>query len=133
MTIIRAAIVQDAPVAFDREQTLCKVEARMREAASRGAQLVVSPEAFLSGYPKGIDFGARVGMRAPEGRDEFVRYWNSAVPIPSPTTEALAALAREHQLYLVIGVIEQDGGTLSCTALFFSPEGTPLGKHRKTI
>jgi predicted amidohydrolase len=32
----------------------------------------------------------------------------------------------------VVGVVERDGGTLYCTALFFSPEGY-LGKHRKLM
>ena len=67
MTIIRAAVVQDAPVAFDCEQTLARVLDRTAEAAAQGAQLVVFPEAFVAGYPKGLDFGARVGI----GRDPF--------------------------------------------------------------
>jgi nitrilase len=45
------------------------------EAAAQGAELVVFPEAFLAGYPKGLDFGARVGMRSPEGRQAFRRYF----------------------------------------------------------
>jgi len=75
--MIRAAVVQAAPVAFDREQTLEKVRALAAEAAGEGAQLIVFPEAFVSAYPKGADFGATVGQRTPEGRDAFLRYWES--------------------------------------------------------
>ncbi|MFN8493104.1 MAG: carbon-nitrogen hydrolase family protein [Caldilineaceae bacterium] len=133
MSITRAAVVQDAPVAFDLAQTLVKVRARLAEAAQQQAQIVVFPEAFLSGYPKGNDFGARVGMRAPAGRELFQRYWASAVDVPGPITQLLGEAARQHEVYLVIGVIERDGGTLYCTVLFFAPDGALLGKHRKVM
>ena len=61
------------------------------------------------------------------------RYFESAIEVPSPATETLAAAARANQVYMVIGVIERDGGTLYCTALFFSPEGRLMGKHRKLM
>ncbi len=89
MPVTRAAVVQDAPVAFDRERTLDRVAALTAGAAATGAQLVVFPEAFVSGYPKGADFGARVGSRSPEGREWFRRYAASAVEIPGPATDRL--------------------------------------------
>ena len=97
-----------------------------------GAQLIVFPEAFISGYPKGIDFGARVGMRSPEGRKWFRTYFESAIMVPGPEVDQLTSAAREGGAYLVIGVIERDDGTLYCTALFFGPDGL-LGKHRKLM
>lgn len=133
LTSIRAAVVQDAPAAFDLAPSLEKALARIAEAAAQGAQIAVFPEAFLGGYPKGIDFGARVGMRSPEGRKWFQRYWESAVDVPGPVTLALGEAARQHHLHLVMGVIEREGGTLYCTALFFGPDGTLLGKHRKVM
>jgi nitrilase len=84
MTILRAAVVQAAPVAFDRERTLERVQLLAPRAAEAGARLVVFPEAFVSGYPRGLDFGARVGSRTPEGRELFRRYWQSAVDVPGP-------------------------------------------------
>lgn len=129
----RAAVVQDAPAAFDRAASVARALQRIAEAAGQGARLVVFPEAFLSGYPKGLDFGARVGMRSPEGRDLFRRYFESALDVPGPETAALGAAARAHHLHLVIGVIERDGGTLYCTVLFFGPDGALLGTHRKVM
>lgn len=133
MTTVRAAVVQDAPVAFDTAKTMTKVISLVAAAADQGAQVVVFPEAFLAGYPKGADFGARVGMRSPAGRQEFQRYWESAIDVPGPVTHTLSELARSHQLHLVIGVIERDGGTLYCTVLFFGDDGQLLGKHRKVM
>lgn len=133
MSGIRVAVVQAGAVPFDPESGLKKASRLLEEAAEAGAQLAVFPEAFITGYPKGLDFGARVGMRTPEGRKDFQRYLESAVEVPGPATETLAAAVRKHNSHLVIGVIERDGGTLYCTALFFSPEHGLLGKHRKLM
>lgn len=133
MSANRVAVVQASPVVFDRDATLAKMRRLAGEAAGEGAKLVLFPEAFVSAYPKGLDFGARMGSRTPEGREDFRRYFESAVDVPSQATEAIGAAARENGIYLAIGIIERDGGTLYCTALFFGPDGTLMGKHRKLM
>jgi nitrilase len=132
-TPTRVAVVQAAPAAFDTPRTLDRVASLTARAAAEGARLVVFPEAFVGGYPKGADFGARVGSRSPEGREWFRRYAAAAIAVPGPETARLGEMAREHALTLVIGVIERDGGTLYCTALFIGPDGALLGKHRKVM
>lgn len=82
MSIIRAAVIQNSPAVFDLEATLDKVGRLTDQARRDGAELVVFPEAFVSAYPKGLDFGARIGSRTPEGRDDFRRYFDSAVELP---------------------------------------------------
>lgn len=132
---LHVAVIQAAPVLFDREATLLKVRALAREAASQGAQLALFPEAFVPAYPRGLSFGVVVGHRRPEGRRLWERYWANAVDVPGPATEFLGALAQETGLYLALGVIERDTtfsrGTLYCTLLIFGPDGRLLGKHRK--
>src|SRR5262249_36142037 len=130
---VRAAVVQAAPVVFDVRRTLDKLSDLAADAARRGAALAVFPEAFVSAYPKGLGFGARMGMRSPEGREEFHRYYDSAIAVPGPATETIGAAARAGRLHLVVGVIERDGGTLYCTVLFFGPDSSLLGKHRKLM
>lgn len=130
---IKVAVVQAAPVVFDRARTLKKVHALARDAARQGAQLVLFPEAFVSAYPRGMDFGAAVGSRSEKGRDDYRRYWQSSVEVPGPAASDLGRAARRNHIYLVIGVIERDGGTLYCTILFFAPNGTLMGKHRKVM
>ncbi len=132
-TTFRAAVVQAAPVAFDLEKTLRKAERLLEEAAGTGAKLVVFPEAFFSCYPRGITFGATVGSRTPEGREWFRRYWESSVDVPGPAVDQLGEMASRHGVHLVVGVIERAGGTLYCCVLFFGPDGTYLGKHRKLM
>lgn len=133
MSAFTAAVVQAAPVAFDIPRTLDKAEHFAAEAASRGARLVVFPEAFVSAYPRGLDFGARIGSRTPAGREAFRRYHASSIEVPGPETERIGKTAARLRLHIVIGVIERDGGTLYCSALFFGPDGRFLGKHRKLM
>ena len=132
---LHVAVIQAAPVLFDREATLRKARTLAREAAAQGAQLALFPEAFVPAYPRSLSFGVVVGHRQPEGRLLWERYWANAVDVPGPATEFLGAVAREKGLYLAIGVIERDTtfsrGTLYCTLLIFGPDGRLLSRHRK--
>lgn len=128
-----AAVVQAGSILFDLERTVEKAERLIGEAAERGAKVVLFPEAFLGGYPKGQDFGARVGSRSQEGRAMFRRYFESAVDVPGPATARIGAAARASGVWVAIGTIERDGGTLYCTVLFFAPDGRLAGKHRKLM
>ncbi|CAK5264545.1 unnamed protein product [Mycena citricolor] len=132
--IIRASVVQTCTQAYSLEHTLVKLEQLTRLARNRdGSQLAVFPEAFIGGYPKFSTFGAVVGTRSPQGREEYLRYHKAAIEVPSATTARIEALAKETGVFLVIGVIEKEpnGGTLYCTAIFVSPSLGLVGKHRK--
>lgn len=132
---VRAAVVQAAPIPFDTPATLDRVASLTEEAAADGAQLVVFPEAYVGGYPWGLAFGTAVGGRSPAGRRTWERYWTGAVDVPGPETARLGEMARAGRLHLCVGVVERDsshaGGTLFCTLLYFGPDGSLLGKHRK--
>ncbi len=131
--VIEVAVVQAGSVLYDTPATLDKLEDFAARAADAGARLVLFPEAFVGGYPKGEDFGAVVGQRSPEGRRQFRRYFESAIDLDGPEAARIAEAARANRIYLVTGVIERSGGTLYCTVLFHSPEGELLGKHRKVM
>ena len=133
MSIVTGAVVQAGTPLFDKARTFEKLADLVADAAGRGAGLIVFPEAFVGGYPKGIDFGTRLGLRRPEGRDMFRRYYDNAIDVPGPDCARIGEIAAAAAAHLVIGVIERDGGTLYCTALFFGPDGSLLGKHRKLM
>jgi nitrilase len=131
----KVAVVQAAPVLFNREATIEKTCRLILEAAEKDVKLLLFPEAFIPAYPRGLSFGAVVGSRSSEGRRTWQRYWENAVDVPGPAVEAIGEAVREANVYLAIGVIERDTqfsqGTLYCTLLYFGPDGTLLGKHRK--
>lgn len=91
------------------------------------------PPCSIGGYPKMSNFGMSVGTRRPEGRDEFVRYYSAAIEIPSPAISRLEAISRELDVFLVVGIIERDLGTLYCTAVFVDPVQGYVAKHRKLV
>ncbi len=132
---VRVAVVQASPVAMDKDATTEKACHLIEEAGQRGAQLVVLPEVLIPGYPRGFGFGSLIGSRSDEGRRAFARYWANSVEAPGPVAEALGAAAAKAGSYAVVGVSEREGGlrggTLYNTLLYFGPDGTLLGKHRK--
>ena len=53
---LTAAVAQTATVLLDTPATVERAIGLMADAARGGAQLLVFPEAFIGGYPKGADF-----------------------------------------------------------------------------
>jgi nitrilase len=130
---LTAAVAQTASVLLDTPATLDRALTLMAEAGKQGAQLLVFPEAFIGGYPKGADFHIYLGGRTPQGRAEFKQYFDAAVTVDGPEIAKLAKAAAQHKMYVVTGIIERDGGTLYCTAVYLGPDGRVLGKHRKLM
>lgn len=131
--IVHAAVVQAGSLLYDTPRTLVKMADLAADAARQGAEVVLFPEAFVGGYPKGIDFGSRVGTRSDEGRREFARYFDSAVSLQGEGAEAIGAIARDNAITLVTGVIERVGSTLYCSAATFNPAGELINLHRKLM
>ncbi|WP_438851652.1 carbon-nitrogen hydrolase family protein [Brevundimonas nasdae] len=129
----KAAVVQAASSPHDPQASADKAAGLIREAAAAGARLIVFPEAFLGGYPKGASFGTPVGMRKPEGRADYQRYYQGAVDLDGPEVAAVVEAVAEAEAFVVMGVIERDGGTLYCTALFFDGVRGLIAKHRKLM
>jgi nitrilase len=129
----KVACVQATPVIFDLEKSLEKVVKLTEKAASLGCKLVVFPETFIPGYPAGLGFGTVVGSRTQAGREQFREYWQNSVEVPGVHTEKLAECAESNGVYLTVGVTERDkvNKTLFCSLLYFGPDGSLLGKHRK--
>lgn len=132
MTKFSVAVVQAAPIPGDTAATVEKTISLIQECAERGVQVAVFPEAFIGGYPKGASFDICIGARSLQGRQEFANYFAGAIAVPGPETEAIADAVGYAKLYITLGVIERDGGTLYCTALYFTPQGL-AGKHRKLM
>ena len=128
-----AAVVQMASNPNDSLATAKAAAARLREAAAQDARLVVFPEALIGGYPKGASFGAPIGMRKPEGRAAFARYHAAAIDLDGTEVALLAEACAETGAFAVVGVIERDGATVYCTALYFDGEEGLVGKHRKLM
>ena len=134
MNARRIAVVQTAAVMLDPDASAARVCDWIARAAAAGASLVLFPEAMIPGYPRGLSFGTVVGDRTPSGRETFARYAASAVDVPGPVTETIGSAARDARCFVAVGIVERaapTSGTLYCTVLYFAPDGSLIGKHRK--
>ncbi|KAJ3763053.1 carbon-nitrogen hydrolase [Lentinula raphanica] len=132
--VVRASVVQASTPAYSLTDTLDKMERLTRLAAERDkTQIAVFPEAFVGGYPKMSTFGVVVGDRSDLGREEFLKYYNAAIEIPSPAISRIEQISKATGVFIVTGIIERDLGTLYCTAIFVSPGQGLVGKHRKLV
>ncbi len=126
----KVAVVQAASVLFDSMASLEKAEYYIQQASKQGADLVLFPEAFIGGYPRGLSFGTKVGSRSTKGRNQFRTYYEQAISSIDHISTRLAHLSGEYHIFIAMGVIERDGGSLYCS-MFYYANGAFVGKHRK--
>jgi len=111
-------LIQHAcPTAASREQNLAAAEQLMRDAAGRGANLLVTQELFTSAYFCQIEDEARFAL---------------AEPIPGPTTRHLGKLAQELGVWISASLFEKRApGVYHNTSVMIAPTGQITGRYRK--
>ncbi len=130
MDTFTVAAVQASPVFLDRDATVNKACALIKEAAAAGARLVVFPETFVPTYPDWV------WRQTPWSDDRWwTRLQSESVVVPDAATDQVAAAAGEARTYVALGINEREphGSTLYNTLLYFSADGALLGKHRKLV
>ena len=132
-SICQLAVVQAAPVMFDKAACVEKAVRLIQEAAGQQAELIVFPELFIPGYPYGMTFGFTVGSREAGGRKDWSTYYDNSILIPGPETDQLSQAAAKAHAYVSIGVSERapPTATLYNSNIIFSPTGELLTRHRK--
>ncbi len=109
---VRVAAAQIFCLDGDKPGNLVRIENAMQEAKAQAVDIICFPEMALLGWVN------------PAAHD-------LAQPIPGKDTEALAALARKYQMYVVVGLGEKVGDQLYDAAILLDPAGKLLLKHRK--
>ena len=105
---VTVACVQVEPAILDRSGTIDRVAERTAEAAAQGAQLVVFPETFVPAYPSSAWAKALAGWAEPGATEAFALLHRESLEVPSADADRLAGIAREHGVWLVVGVNEAD-------------------------
>ena len=122
----KVAVVQAAPVFLDLDATLNKGIALIEEAAGNGARLIGFPETWIPGYPWWI------WLDSPIGGLRFVQqYHENSLQKDSPQLEKLCDVARDNDIFVVMGASERDGGSLYISQFFIDADGTLLDVRRK--
>lgn len=131
---VKVAVAQKSPVFMNREASVARACAIIEEAGRNGAQLVVFPEAWLAGYPywtEGWD------SALPQWAGGRILFRDNALVVPSEDSERLAHAVRRSGAYVVLGCNEMDPraevSTVYNSLVFFAPDGTILGRHRKLM
>jgi len=133
---VTAACVQVEPAILNREGTLDRVAEHTAEAAAAGAGLVVFPETFVPAYPSSVWAKALAGWGEPGAKEAFALLHRESLELPGPDADRLGAIAREHGVWLVLGVNELDPerpGTLYNSLLYYSSQGELALHHRKLV
>ncbi len=128
----KIAVVQAAPVMFDKDGCVEKVLRYIDACADNGAELIVFPELFIPCYPFGLTFGFRVGSRNQAGREDWKRYYDNSILADGPEMRRIIDRAMERQVYVSVGYSEREAlnGTLYNSNMLIAPDGTALN-HRK--
>ncbi|MFD2572165.1 carbon-nitrogen hydrolase family protein [Spirosoma soli] len=130
---VKVGVVQATPALFDIERSVDLVIEWLEKAAQAGCQLVLFPESFIPGYPRGLTFDAIIGRRTEKGRTMWLDYWANSIDAKSVHTTRISEAIRKSGLFVALGVTERDpiGGTLYCSLFYFDQKGRFLGQHRK--
>ncbi len=130
---IKAGVVQATPALFDIEKTIEIILYWLDKAVKEKCELLLFPESFIPCYPRGLSFDAVIGKRSMKSRDNWLEYWENSLDVNSTHFELLRAAIKKAGIFVGLGVTEREsvGGSLFCTLLYFAPDGTLMGKHRK--
>ena len=133
--ILRVAAAQLSPVFLNKEKTVEKACQAILEAGEKGAELIVFPEAFISGYPDWV--WLIPNSKGADLNELYLSLVEQAVSVPDDGTEKLCKAAKTAGIHVIIGINERNteysNASLFNSILFIDDNGKILGKHRKLI
>ena len=139
MNKLSIAIIQHKPVHLNIEKSLAKSVTLIKEAAGKGANLIVFGESWLSGYPAWIDHCPEIALWNNETTKEvFTQMHQNSVDVQGNVMKTLCALASELKVFLCIGFNEKitagvGSGTIYNSFVIINDEGDIVNHHRKLI
>lgn len=132
---IKVAAAQLSPVFLNKEETIKKACEAIKNAGKNGAEVIVFPEAFISGYPDWVWLVSN--SNGTVLNEMYTKLVENAVSVPDKSTEKLCKAAKSARINIVIGMSERNSETSNASLynslLFIDRDGKILGKHRKLI
>ncbi len=122
----RAAAIQAAPVFLDLDASIDKAVRLIAEAAANGAKLIAFPETWLPGYPW------FVWLDSPAWGMQFIqRYHDNSLVYGTPQADRIAQAAKKHNIVVVMGLSEKQGGSLYMGQWIIDENGNTVAQRRK--
>jgi nitrilase len=129
--IVKACAAHVAPVYLDPRETVAKACRLIAEAAAKGADIIAFPEVFIPGFP------LWPAVLPPyRNHDLFSRYVAASVRVPGPEVFEICQAAREHGIFVSMGVSESTDASVGCiwnSNLLIGSDGAILTHHRKLV
>lgn len=131
----KVAIAQVSPVFLNKNKTIEKACETILQAGKEGAELIVFPEAFISGYPDWV--WLIPNSKGAELNELFVKLVENAISVPDESTDKICKAAKSAGIAVVMGMhernVETSNASLYNSLLFIDANGEIIGKHRKLI
>ncbi len=128
---VTVACAQVEPASFDRDATIDRIAEVAAEVGGKGAQLVLFPEAFIPVYPS--NRWVRFLAGGQDSKSAWAKLARSSLEIPSPESDRIGEIAREHGLWLAVGANELDRGSIYNALLLYGTDGALALHHRKLV
>jgi len=133
--IVKVAAAQLSPIFLNKEKTIEKACKAILEAGENSADLIVFPEAYISGYPDWV--WLIPNSKGADLNELYVKLVENAVSVPDESTRQLCKAAKEAGVNVVMGMHERNSETSNASLfnslLFIDDKGLIIGKHRKLI
>jgi len=134
---MRIALAQIAPVLLDRDKTVARAVAAVREAAANGARLVTCGESFVPAYPLWLCRQDAARFNEPEVKEVHAAYLDQAVRLEDGHLDPIRDAAKASGVHVVLGIAERPrdrgGNTIYCSAVVVNDTGEVAGVHRKLM
>ena len=136
---VKIAIIQASPVYLDLAKSMEKMHAYIKEAAEKGAEMIVFGETWLCGYPSWLDHCPNIAIWDYEPtKDVFLKMLKSGVAVPSQTTAQIGKWAKQYNVTIMVGANEvvakgRGNGTIYNSLLLFDSKGDLVNHHRKLM
>jgi len=132
---MRIAAAQTSPVWGDPDSTKKIVTDWIGRAAGESVDLVAFGEVFMSGYPYWMSFTDGARWNAPDQKEAYAFYLDSAITIDGPQLTEVVEAVRDHGVFTYLGITERSdsGGTVYATYVAIDPDQGILSSHRKLM
>jgi len=132
---LKVAMAQIAPVWLNKNETLKKVEASIKEAAEKGAELVVFGEALVPGYPFWLALTGGAEWNTVTNKALHAHYVANSICIEKGELESVQNLAKEQEIAIYLGIIERPldrgGHSIYASLVYINQVGEIKSVHRK--
>lgn len=134
-TQLKVALAQISPVWLCKNRTLKKIEDYVKEAGSKGCNLVVFGEGLLPGYPFWLALANGSEFNSIINKEIHAHYVRNSIRVEAGELNNLCRLAKENAIAIYLGMIERaqnrGGHSLYCSLVYIDEKGEIRSVHRK--